>query len=74
MDIVDRADEQAQFHLDHEIAKVRNQAKTTNYRNRTIGRCLFCEEKVDDNAQVFCDEFCKEDYERLERARQHRGV
>ncbi|WIL41267.1 hypothetical protein QPJ96_14825 [Pantoea agglomerans] len=36
------------------------------------GACYNCEETVP--AGCFCDEDCREDYERIERAKQHRKV
>lgn len=73
MDDIDRAGEQAQFHLDREIARVRSKARTGVYRNRKLGECLFCEERIEDD-KAFCDSDCKEDYEKQERVRQHRRV
>ncbi|MGD9423957.1 hypothetical protein ACLHDD_02010 [Pantoea sp. NSTU24] len=36
------------------------------------GACYYCEEAV--TAGCFCDEDCRSDYERVERAKQHRKV
>jgi hypothetical protein len=36
------------------------------------GACYYCEEAVP--AGCFCDEHCRSDYERVERAKQHRRV
>jgi len=36
------------------------------------GACYYCEEAV--SAGCFCDEDCRSDYERIERAKQHRRV
>jgi len=36
------------------------------------GACYYCEEAVP--AGCFCDEDCRSDYERIERAKQHRRV
>lgn len=36
------------------------------------GACYYCEEAVP--AGCFCDEDCRSDYERIDRAKQHRRV
>jgi len=36
------------------------------------GACYYCEEAV--TAGCFCDEDCRSDYERIERAKQHRKI
>jgi len=36
------------------------------------GTCYYCEEAV--STGCFCDEDCRSDYERIERAKQHRRV
>lgn len=36
------------------------------------GACYYCEEAV--STGCFCDEDCREDFQRIERAKQHRKV
>lgn len=47
-------------------------ANRTHPTMQFTGACYYCEEAV--QAGCFCDEDCRSDYERIERAKQHRKV
>ena len=65
-DILDDAAELEQQMIEIALA---NRARPTM---QFTGACYYCEEAV--QAGCFCDEDCRSDYERSERAKQHRKV
>ena len=65
-DILDDAAELEQQMIEIALA---NRAHPTMQFN---GVCYYCEEAV--STGCFCDEDCRSDYERVERAKQHRRV
>lgn len=65
----DIADEAAALVLQMiEVALANRERPTMTF----TGACHYCEEKVDKG--FFCCPECKDDYERIERAQQHRKV
>jgi len=65
----DIADEAAALVLQMiEVALANRERPTMTF----TGACHYCEEKVDKG--FFCCPKCKDDYERIERAHQHRKV
>lgn len=64
-DDIDRAQADCDFFL--------NQALAASKKNEPVhnGFCLFCAEKSE---AKFCDRFCFEDFERLERAKHISGI
>lgn len=65
-DILDEAAEHTQHMINLALAN-RNKPQM-----QFTGECHYCEEKV--SAGLFCCSECREDYERIERAKQHRRV
>lgn len=65
-DILDEAAEREQQMIEIALA---NRAKPAM---QFTGSCYYCEEAVPTGC--FCDEDCRSDYERIERAKQHRRV
>lgn len=65
-DEIDNAAELEAFNLQLALANRPHPAM------RFTGECHYCEEKV--STGFFCCSECREDYERIERAKQHRKV
>lgn len=65
-DILDEAAEHTQHMIDLALAN-RNKPQM-----QFTGACHYCEEKV--SAGFFCSPECCEDFEKVERAKQHRRV
>lgn len=65
-DILDEAAEHTQHMIDLALAN-RNKPQM-----QFTGACHYCEEKV--SVGCFCSAECCEDYQRIERAKQHRRV
>lgn len=69
MDEIDRANEIAEIMLSAAINNVRPRLKVT-------GKCYSCGEGLMDSiikGSLFCDEFCRDDYEKQERMKAING-
>lgn len=69
MNFPDPADEAAEREQQMIEVALANRAQPTM---QFTGACYYCEEAV--TAGCFCDEDCRSDYERIERAKQQRKV
>lgn len=65
-DLADEAAEREQQMIEIALANRRHPEMTFT------GACYYCKEAV--TMGCFCDEDCRSDYERIERAKQHRRV
>ncbi|MDX6914734.1 hypothetical protein R9X49_06390 [Pectobacterium carotovorum] len=57
-DVADYANDLTDLNIQHALANRPTPMKFT-------GKCKYCSEKI--NIGHFCDEYCREDYEKLER-------
>lgn len=69
MNFPDPVDEAAELEQQMIEIALANRAHPTM---QFTGACYYCEEAV--KTGCFCDEDCRSDYERVERAKQHRRV
>lgn len=60
-DFVDSAENDYEAFIQEAMSKQKN-----NRHLKPVGYCHFCNEKLMNKSQLFCDSFCKEDYETKE--------
>lgn len=61
-DIIDKANDLAEFHLRNALRNQRHSAKTATSVGEGIGMCLFCSQPVEGERR-FCDRECADGFE-----------
>ncbi len=64
-DIGDMADEVNEIAMANAMAYNRNAVEVPELAR--TGQCHWCEEELEDERGLFCDEYCRDDYERSKR-------
>ncbi|BAG41636.1 hypothetical protein [Ralstonia phage phiRSL1] len=70
MDDIDRIQDRYDHEHQQAINKIRERAKKSLM---PTGHCFFCGEQVK-HPLLFCDSFCRDDYEREQRSRRINGL
>lgn len=69
----EREDDLEQQTIDLHFQEAMNNAKKQlGSKLQPNGECHNCLESLDDPTQLFCDADCREDYEKIQRANQHK--
>lgn len=68
----EKEDELEQQTIELHFQQAMNNVKKMNTRLEPTGDCYNCDEPLEKVDQLFCDAYCRDDYEKRKRAEKHR--